>query len=84
MGISFLCLTDANGHSMKTMLSPPGLFDVRINRLYDSSYFLVEAVLTAAWFLVLVVTISEFYEVLDYILLKSGADSSIGCTKLIA
>jgi hypothetical protein len=69
---------------MKTISCPTGMYDVRINRLlYDSSYFLVEAVLTAVWFLFLEGTISEFYEGPVYILLKSGADSSIGCTELI-
>jgi hypothetical protein len=82
--VFFSLLTEANGHSMKTMSSPPGMFDVRINKLYDSSYSLVEAVLTATWFLVLVGTISEFYEGPVYILLKSGANISIGRTKLIA
>jgi hypothetical protein len=69
---------------MKTMSSPPGMFDVHIKRLYDSSYFLVEAVMTAALFLVFVATISGFYEGPIYIILKSSAYSSIGCTKLIA
>ena len=56
---------------MTIILFLAGKFTIRVNELYDSSYFFVDAVLTSTWFLALPGAISESYEGPVYILPKN-------------